>query len=49
MVRRGLFATPNLKIAMSEGGIGWVAMLLYRLDNIIDRSGYGLGWDIRPA
>jgi len=40
---------PHLKIAMSEGGIGWVAMLLDRLDNIIDRSGYGLGWDIRPA
>jgi predicted TIM-barrel fold metal-dependent hydrolase len=40
---------PNLKIAMSEGGIGWVAMLLDRLENIIDRSGYGLGWDIRPA
>jgi len=40
---------PNLKIAMSEGGIGWVAMLLDRLDNIIDRSGYGLGWDERPA
>ncbi len=40
---------PNLKIAMSEGGIGWVAMLLDRLDNIIDRSGYGLGWDDRPA
>jgi predicted TIM-barrel fold metal-dependent hydrolase len=40
---------PDLKIAMSEGGIGWVAMLLDRLDNIIDRSGYGLGWDIRPA
>jgi predicted TIM-barrel fold metal-dependent hydrolase len=40
---------PNLKIAMSEGGIGWVAMLIDRLDNIIDRSGYGLGWDIRPA
>jgi hypothetical protein len=34
---------------MSEGGIGWVAMLLDRLDNIIDRSGYGLGWDERPA
>ena len=34
---------------MSEGGIGWVAMLLDRLDNIVDRSGYGLGWDIRPA
>lgn len=40
---------PNLKISMSEGGIGWVAMLLDRLDNIIDRSGYGLGWDVRPA
>jgi predicted TIM-barrel fold metal-dependent hydrolase len=40
---------PNLKIAMSEGGIGWVAMLLDRLDNIIDRSGYGLAWDERPA
>jgi predicted TIM-barrel fold metal-dependent hydrolase len=40
---------PGLKIAMSEGGIGWVAMLLDRLDNLIDRSGYGLGWDERPA
>jgi len=40
---------PNLKIAMSEGGIGWVAMLLDRLDNIVDRSGYGLGWDERPS
>ena len=40
---------PNLKIAMSEGGIGWVAMLLDRLDNIIDRSGYGLAWEERPA
>jgi predicted TIM-barrel fold metal-dependent hydrolase len=40
---------PELKIAMSEGGIGWVAMLLDRLDNIIDRSGYGMGWDVRPA
>jgi len=40
---------PNLKIAMSEGGIGWVAMLLDRLDNVVDRSGYGLGWDLRPA
>ena len=40
---------PTLKIAMSEGGIGWVAMLLDRLDNIVDRSGYGLGWDLRPA
>jgi len=40
---------PDLKIAMSEGGIGWVAMLLDRLDNMVDRSGYGLGWDLRPA
>jgi Amidohydrolase len=40
---------PTLKIAMSEGGVGWVAMLLDRLDNIVDRSGYGLGWDDRPA
>lgn len=40
---------PSLKIAMSEGGIGWVAMLIDRLDNIIDRSGYGLGWDERPS
>jgi predicted TIM-barrel fold metal-dependent hydrolase len=39
----------DLKIAMSEGGIGWVAMLLDRLDNIVDRSGYGLGWELRPA
>ncbi len=36
---------PGLKIAMSEGGIGWVAMLLDRLDNIVERSGYGRGFD----
>lgn len=35
---------PDLKIAMSEGGIGWVAMLIDRLDNIMARSGYGSGW-----
>src|SRR5438445_335486 len=40
---------PDLKVAMSEGGIGWVAMLIDRLGNIVDRSGYGLGWDVRPA
>jgi hypothetical protein len=39
----------GLKIAMSEGGIGWVAMLLDRLDNMVDRSGYGQGWDLRPS
>jgi predicted TIM-barrel fold metal-dependent hydrolase len=40
---------PDLQIAMSEGGIGWVAMLLDRLDYVVDRSGYGLGWDDRPS
>jgi predicted TIM-barrel fold metal-dependent hydrolase len=40
---------PDLKIAMSEGGIGWVAMLLDRLDNMEDRSGYGPGWAMRPS
>jgi predicted TIM-barrel fold metal-dependent hydrolase len=43
---------PDLKIAMSEGGIGWVAMLIDRLDNIMARSGYGGGWpdtDIGPS
>ena len=40
---------PKLKIAMSEGGIGWVAMLIDRLDNLVDRSGYGLGWPVRPS
>ena len=36
---------------MSEGGIGWVAMLLDRLDNMVDRSGYGrdYGSAVRPA
>ena len=29
---------------MSEGGIGWVAGLIDRLDNIMSRSGYGGGW-----
>jgi predicted TIM-barrel fold metal-dependent hydrolase len=43
---------PGIHIAMSEGGIGWVAMLLDRLDNIVDRSGYGRDYDssgLRPA
>ncbi|MCP4005593.1 MAG: amidohydrolase [bacterium] len=35
---------PELKIAMAEGGIGWVAMLKDRLDDIMSRSGYGKGW-----
>ena len=35
---------PELKIAMSEGGIAWVGGLIDRLDNIMGRSGYGSGW-----
>jgi predicted TIM-barrel fold metal-dependent hydrolase len=40
---------PDLKIALSEGGIGWVAMLLDRLDYIVDHSSYGEGWPERPS
>jgi predicted TIM-barrel fold metal-dependent hydrolase len=42
---------PELKIAMSEGGIGWVAGLIDRIDNIMSRSGYGSGWpgDLSPS
>jgi predicted TIM-barrel fold metal-dependent hydrolase len=43
---------PDLRVAMSEGGIGWVAMLADRLDNVVDRSGYGRDFDgggLRPA
>jgi len=42
---------PDIKIAMSEGGIGWVAMLIDRLDNLVDRSGYGRNFapGLRPA
>ncbi len=32
---------PDLRIAMSEGGIGWVPLLADRLDYIHDRSGHG--------
>lgn len=42
---------PGLRIAMSEGGIGWVAMLHDRLENLVDRSGYGgaMPGGLRPA
>ncbi|MCU1456387.1 MAG: amidohydrolase 2 [Actinomycetia bacterium] len=44
---------PGVKIAMSEGGIGWVPMLLDRLDYIIERARFGrVDWmatDIWPA
>jgi predicted TIM-barrel fold metal-dependent hydrolase len=32
---------PDIKIAMSEGGIGWVPMLLDRLDFMMEQSGHG--------
>ena len=35
---------------MSEGGIGWVAMLIDRLDNCLDRSEHIAGvFDDRPS
>ena len=44
---------PELRIVMSEGGIGWVPMLCDRLDYIHDWSGHGRGaWpsgDISPT
>jgi predicted TIM-barrel fold metal-dependent hydrolase len=36
---------PDLRIAMSEGGIGWVPLLLDRLDYITDRSHQGYDYD----
>jgi predicted TIM-barrel fold metal-dependent hydrolase len=32
---------PRIKIAMSEGGIGWVPMLMDRLEFMLDQSGHG--------
>ncbi len=37
---------PNIKIAFSEGGIGWVPMLIDRIDYVLDHSAVGShGWD----
>ena len=40
---------PELKVAMAEGGIGWVAMLLDRLDNLVDRSRLRAGLGRAPG
>jgi predicted TIM-barrel fold metal-dependent hydrolase len=43
---------PNLRIALSEGGIGWVPMLLDRLDYVMSHSATGGGaWtgDMSPS
>jgi predicted TIM-barrel fold metal-dependent hydrolase len=32
---------PSIKIAMSEGGIGWVPMVMDRLDFMMTQSGHG--------
>ncbi len=44
-----LYRYPELRIAMSEGGIGWVPMLLDRLDYITDHSGKGGGLNWRGS
>ena len=43
---------PNLKISLAEGGIGWVAMLLDRLEYMVGRAGeWDNDWsaDVTPA
>ncbi len=44
---------PRLQIALSEGGIGWVPMLLDRLDYVMAHSGIGgqgvWGGDLSPS
>jgi Amidohydrolase len=45
---------PNLKLALSESGAGWVPALLDRLDYMADHAGHAFtrGWpdsDLRPS
>ena len=37
---------PEIRVAFSEGGIGWVPMLIDRIDYVLDHSAVGSqGWD----
>jgi predicted TIM-barrel fold metal-dependent hydrolase len=37
---------PEIRVAFSEGGIGWVPMLIDRIDYVLDHSAVGsAGWD----
>ncbi len=40
---------PNLAVAFSEGGMGWVPMLLDRLDFVLHHSGSGADQDHWPS
>jgi predicted TIM-barrel fold metal-dependent hydrolase len=43
---------PDLKIALSEGGIGWVPMAINRLDYVLEHSGAGgdpWSYDVTPS
>jgi predicted TIM-barrel fold metal-dependent hydrolase len=41
---------PDLQVALSEGGIGWVPMLKDRLTNMVERSGFaGRTWKTAPV
>jgi predicted TIM-barrel fold metal-dependent hydrolase len=45
---------PDLRVALSEGGIGWVPMLMDRVDYVVDHSASGTEsatWtsDLRPS
>jgi predicted TIM-barrel fold metal-dependent hydrolase len=42
---------PDLKITMTEGGIGWVATMLDRLDNIVSRGHWWSAdtWGLPPS